>query len=74
MERRKSSPKEKEMKKKKALDTSGHFPEFTTPYHGNKVQSFAVHDAKGNKRIAYVHDEESGYPYKGEDQKAKKHG
>ena len=60
--------KEKEQGKRFATD---HFPEYTTPKYGEKIVSFAVHDANGKKRIAYVRDEENGYPYQGKD---KKHG
>jgi hypothetical protein len=61
-------------KQKNTPDTTDHFPEFTAPKFGEKVQSFAVHDAQGRKRIAYVHDEKDGYFYEGKDQKAKKNG
>ncbi len=60
------------MKKQKNVpDTSDHFPEYTTPNLGEKVQSFAVRDANGTKHIAYVRDEENGYPYQGKEKKAK---
>jgi hypothetical protein len=61
-------------KKQKQFDDTDHFPELTTPQYGEKVQSFAIHDAKGNKRIAYVRDEKDGYRYEGKDQKVAKHG
>lgn len=61
------------MPKKKAVPseegsnpTASRFPEYDEPKYGEKVQSFAVHDAQGRKRIAYVRDGKSGYPYIGE--------
>ena len=50
--------------KQKVVDTTDHFPEYTTPQFGERVVSFAVRDVNGQKRTVYIRDE-NGYPYQG---------